>query len=86
MQWSLYIPLWPILILVQIPGDARWFTVLDLNDGCLLLHPSSSLISVSCLLLSGLTPTWPNAIIYLDAAASGVLGQPTLVHPGPENK
>lgn len=24
MQWSLYIPLWPVLILVQIPGDARW--------------------------------------------------------------
>ena len=24
--------LWPILILVQIPGDAKWFTVLDLKD------------------------------------------------------
>ena len=58
MQWSLYIPLWPVLTLVQIPGDAGWLTVLDLKDGCLLLHPSSSLTSVSCLLLSGLTPTW----------------------------
>ena len=41
--WSLYIPLWPIFILVQIPGDAKWFTVLDLKDAffCIPVHPSS---------------------------------------------
>ena len=32
--------LWPILILVQIPGDAKYFTVLDLKDAffCIPVH------------------------------------------------
>ena len=33
-QQSLYIPLQPILMLVQIPGDVKWFTVLDCKDAC----------------------------------------------------
>ena len=38
-----HIPLWSILILVQVPGDAKWFTVLDLKDAffCIPVHPSS---------------------------------------------
>jgi len=39
----LYIPLWSILILIQVPGDAEWFTVPDLKDAffCIPDHPSS---------------------------------------------
>ena len=34
--------LWPILKLVQVPGDAKWFTVLDLKNAlfCISIHPS----------------------------------------------
>ena len=54
------------------------FTVLNLKDAffCIRFVPHHSI----CLPLSGLKP---NAIIHLNCIASGVLGQPTLVYPGP---
>ena len=35
-------PLWPVLILVQVLGDAKWFTVLDLKDVFFIPVHSSS--------------------------------------------
>ena len=39
---ALYIPLWSILVLIQVPGNAEWFSVPDLKDAffCIPDHPS----------------------------------------------
>ena len=83
-QQSLYIPLQPILMLVQIPGDVKWFTVLDRKDACFSIwfisHFSIYLPS------SELVPSWLNATVYLDSIDTGILGQPTLVLPGPRKR
>ena len=39
----------PYNILVQVPGDAKWFTILDLKDAffCIPVHPSSQYLFAS---------------------------------------
>ena len=46
----------------------------------------SSLISVIYLPSSELVPCWLNATVYLDSIDTGILGQPTLVLPGPRKR
>ena len=82
----------PYSILVQLPQDAKCFTVLSLKDAffCIPVHLSSSqylfIFTVSVCLWVDQLPLGSDATIYLDSVAFGVLRQPTLACPGPRKE